>query len=230
MMNQKIKLLLINTCGTISYLIVIFFFVTFILFLHNDVEEALKEAWSVSVSFLSVLATLGAAIIAANLFNDWKVEQHFQKKISMLNKIDEHLQILLQSNFEILLIAVKLKTYTSSESGDYSNGHKPWGDIETLKNEIYELRFQNIKFHSFLSVSLKRLYAFSKEDDNSILLIALLNSFQDQLRESFSGLDDENEQEKIHETCKCIIKVISNENKYLNSDFAQYLDEIAKPK
>lgn len=74
-MTPKIKSLLINTFGTISYLIVIFFFVTFILFLHNDVEESLKESWSVSVSFLSVLATLGTAIIAANLFNDWR-DQH----------------------------------------------------------------------------------------------------------------------------------------------------------
>ncbi len=71
-MNTDIKALLIRVCGTISYLIVIFFFVTFILFLHNNINDALKEAWSVSVSFLSVLATLGAAIIAANLFNDWR--------------------------------------------------------------------------------------------------------------------------------------------------------------
>lgn len=82
-MNSDIKSLLIRVCGTISYLIVIFFFVTFILFLHNDVKDALKEAWSVSVSFLSVLATLGAAVIAAYLFNDWRIVQRAAAKAEL---------------------------------------------------------------------------------------------------------------------------------------------------
>lgn len=90
-MNSDIKSLLIRVCGTISYLIVIFFFVTFILFLHNDVKDALKEAWSVSVSFLSVLATLGAAIIAANLFNDWKSEHSANNKSEYAKEIANYL-------------------------------------------------------------------------------------------------------------------------------------------
>lgn len=88
-MSTDIKSLLIRVCGTISYLIVIFFFVTFILFLHNDVKDALKEAWSVSVSFLSVLSTLGAAIIAANLFNDWK-HQHNKNKAKYCLTVRTH--------------------------------------------------------------------------------------------------------------------------------------------
>jgi hypothetical protein len=73
-MNADIKRTLIDTFGRISYLFVIFFFFIYIIFLHNDVPEALKEACSASLSFLSVLATLGAACIATRLYNDWKDE------------------------------------------------------------------------------------------------------------------------------------------------------------
>ncbi|MEG1695796.1 MAG: hypothetical protein RRZ32_00470 [Acinetobacter sp.] len=75
-MNKDIKSLLINTFGTIFCLWVIFFFVTYILFLHNGVQGALKESWSASLTFFSVLATLGAAVIAAYLFNDWKIQHN----------------------------------------------------------------------------------------------------------------------------------------------------------
>lgn len=74
-LNENIKRLIIDVCGRITYLTVIFFFFTLWLYTYNDIEQALKEAWAVSTSFLGVLATLGAAIIAANLFNDWK-NQH----------------------------------------------------------------------------------------------------------------------------------------------------------
>jgi len=74
-MNSELKSLLIKTFGSISCLIVIFFFVTFVLFQHNEIKDSLKESWSATISFASVLATVGAAIIASNLFNDWRVQE-----------------------------------------------------------------------------------------------------------------------------------------------------------
>lgn len=79
-MNKDIKSLLIRTFGTITYLVVIFFFVTLILFTHNNVESSLKESWTASLSFASMLATIGAAIIAANIFNHWH-DQYLQEKL-----------------------------------------------------------------------------------------------------------------------------------------------------
>lgn len=89
-MNNEIKSIFANTIGTISYLIVIFFFVTLILFMHNDVNDALKEAWVASIYFLSVLSTLGAAYIASRLFNDWRFEKdHDTKSIYLNNAIQK---------------------------------------------------------------------------------------------------------------------------------------------
>ncbi|KQX00134.1 hypothetical protein ASC84_19080 [Acinetobacter sp. Root1280] len=82
-MNNEIKSIFANTIGTISYLIVIFFFVTLIMFIHNEVHDALKEAWVASIYFLSVLATLGAAFIASKLFNDWRDIEKFKRTLEL---------------------------------------------------------------------------------------------------------------------------------------------------
>lgn len=86
-MNADIKRTLVDTFGRISYLFVIFFFFIYILYLHNEVPEALKEAWSASLSFLSVLATLFSAYIATTLFNDWKIQHNAQIKTNYINDI-----------------------------------------------------------------------------------------------------------------------------------------------
>ncbi|EMD1508305.1 TPA: hypothetical protein ACHTP6_002763, partial [Acinetobacter baumannii] len=74
-MNQKIKVLLIDTIGWITSICIIFFFFTLWLYSYNQIDNPLKEAWSLMVSILSALATIGAAIIAASLFNDWRDSQ-----------------------------------------------------------------------------------------------------------------------------------------------------------
>jgi hypothetical protein len=93
-MNEEIKSIFVNTLGTISYLIVIFFFVTLIMFIHNDVNDALKEAWVASIYFLSVLATLGAAFIASKLFNDWRVQEIYNRTKDLH---DEAVEVLLKT-------------------------------------------------------------------------------------------------------------------------------------
>lgn len=142
-MTPKIKSLLFNTCGTISYLIVIFFFVTFILFLHNDVEDALKEAWSVSTSFLSVLATLGAAIIAAYLFNDWREEEAFNRTKSFHDEsvivIIESAKLLTELLTGIQLTLNKYRTTNVTED----NIHDINAPLHTLTKETI-ISIQNI--------------------------------------------------------------------------------------
>ncbi|MFW2096629.1 hypothetical protein ACG9ZL_10455 [Acinetobacter sp. ULE_I057] len=96
-MNADIKRTLVDTFGRTLYVFVIFFFFIFILYLHNEVPEALKEACTASLSFLSALATLGAAYIASRLYNDWKVE--FNK-----NTENEYLKSALEYIREIQVI------------------------------------------------------------------------------------------------------------------------------
>lgn len=67
--------LVVDTFGWIACSIVIFFFFTLWLFSYNNIDEPLKDAWSISATVFAALTALGAAYIAANLFNDWK-EQH----------------------------------------------------------------------------------------------------------------------------------------------------------
>lgn len=114
-MNEDIKKNLINTFGRISYLFVIFFFFIYILYLHNEVPEALKEAWSASLSFLSVLATLGAAYIASKLFNDWKDAHNKNINSQLCMKIYDFVD---QANLELMGINGYLADYYTLTTSD----------------------------------------------------------------------------------------------------------------
>ncbi|WP_227602347.1 MULTISPECIES: hypothetical protein [unclassified Acinetobacter] len=56
------------------------------------IEDPLKEAWTLSIALLSALTTIGAAIIAAYLFNDWKIQHNksveVQIALKMIDKFD----------------------------------------------------------------------------------------------------------------------------------------------
>ncbi|ENX34883.1 hypothetical protein F889_01523 [Acinetobacter colistiniresistens] len=80
-MKNDLKIFLIDTVGWIVSICVIVFFFTLWLFSFNDVENALKESWSITFSALAAFTTIGAAIIAAYLFNDWKEQQKHQNSL-----------------------------------------------------------------------------------------------------------------------------------------------------
>ena len=67
--------MVVDTFGWIACSIVIFFFFTLWLFSYNNIDEPLKDAWSISATVFAALTALGATIIAAYLFNDWR-HQH----------------------------------------------------------------------------------------------------------------------------------------------------------
>lgn len=74
----KTKKILTHTVVSIIFISIIFFFFTYWLYSYNNIATPLKEAWSLTISMLSALATIGAAVIAASLFNDWKEQQRHQ--------------------------------------------------------------------------------------------------------------------------------------------------------
>ncbi|ENW33965.1 hypothetical protein [Acinetobacter baumannii] len=102
-MNQKIKVILIDTFGWITSICIIFFFFTLWLYSYNDIESPLKEAWSLTISLLSALATLGAAIIAAKLFNDWREQEEYNQRSTQINKV-----IMNAEDFEKIINNIKL--------------------------------------------------------------------------------------------------------------------------
>ncbi|MDC5139058.1 hypothetical protein NRA28_05135, partial [Acinetobacter baumannii] len=63
-MNQETKSLLITVCGWIISISISFFFFILWLYSYNQIDAPLKEAWSLTISMLSALTTIGAAIIA----------------------------------------------------------------------------------------------------------------------------------------------------------------------
>ncbi|MEQ1303178.1 hypothetical protein [Acinetobacter radioresistens] len=86
-MRKDIKVKIIDVFGAVSSLAVIFFFFTLWLFSYNSIDQPLKEAWSSSISFLSVLSTLAAAYIAAFLFSDWRDPESFKNKRELADRI-----------------------------------------------------------------------------------------------------------------------------------------------
>lgn len=80
-------MILINTFGTIPYLVVIFFTVTYILYAKTDVKDLFKESWTASLSFLSALSTLGAAYIASSLYTDWKKQTKYSAQLKNISSI-----------------------------------------------------------------------------------------------------------------------------------------------
>ncbi|WP_053087171.1 hypothetical protein [Acinetobacter bereziniae] len=120
-MKADIKRTFIDTFGRISYLFVIFFFFIFILYLHNDVEGAFKEACSTSLNFLSALTTIGAAYIASSLYTDWRDTERYniaKEALISLVKLKSHLDVNFK-NAKYHLESFNLNAQPENLSGTY---------------------------------------------------------------------------------------------------------------
>lgn len=76
-MQNRTRQFIVDICGWVACLTIIFFFFTFWLYSYNSINAPLKEAWSLSVTCFSALASLGAAIIAAELVSQWKQQSQY---------------------------------------------------------------------------------------------------------------------------------------------------------
>lgn len=86
-MKSDLKNFLIKICDWVLGLTAIFFIGIFIICKFEGVTAPFKEAISISVSFLSALATLAAAIIAARLFQTWKIQHSYVEQIKILSEM-----------------------------------------------------------------------------------------------------------------------------------------------
>ena len=75
MIKKDTVVLLISTAAGIGITTVLSFFIVWIGFPANNPQESFKDALEFSVGLFGGLATFGAAVIAAHLFNDWR-HQH----------------------------------------------------------------------------------------------------------------------------------------------------------
>lgn len=144
-MKNEIKRFLIDVCGSIVFILVIFFFFTLWLYSYNDIEDALKNSWDVSISFFSAIATLGAAVIAAKLFNNWKESQTGINRSELSKKI-------LSDMIELKEYCDYHYEHTRMEIIFYSNNDEISAeDLAALKKYYIERRFEFISEYERIS-------------------------------------------------------------------------------
>lgn len=88
-MKFELKSFLINICGWIIIISMCFFLVVFVIFSEDKVQQPFKETLTLTLSFLSALATIGAAIIAARIFQTWKTQHSYVEQIKILSQMQE---------------------------------------------------------------------------------------------------------------------------------------------
>lgn len=78
MIKKDTIVLLISTAVGIGIITILSFFIVWIGFPVEDPKDSFKDSLEFSSSIFGGLTTFGAAIIAAHLFNDWKVQHNKQ--------------------------------------------------------------------------------------------------------------------------------------------------------
>ncbi|WP_337081500.1 hypothetical protein [Acinetobacter pittii] len=88
-MKFELKNFLINICGWIIIISMGFFLAVFVIFSEDKVQQPFKETLTLTLSFLSALATIGAAIIAARIFQTWKTQHSYVEQLKILSQMLE---------------------------------------------------------------------------------------------------------------------------------------------
>lgn len=90
---MNIKELIKNTFGVILALTIMVFVIVYSCF---GTGEKLKETLTITIGFFGGFATLGAAYIAACLFNGWTITQKYSNALKASESINETFQIFIQ--------------------------------------------------------------------------------------------------------------------------------------
>lgn len=96
-MKFELKNFLINICGWITLISMCFFLVVFIIFIEDKVQQPFKETLTLTLSFLSAIATIGAAIIAARIFQTWKTQHSYVEQTKLLGQMLQTVSSLLSA-------------------------------------------------------------------------------------------------------------------------------------
>lgn len=165
--------------GVVVVITTIFIFAIFgILYFYWGDETAVKDSLSTAASFFGGFATLGAAIVAAYLYTDWK-EPHLYLKIASDQKEIIVITRRMKRNVDAftLFISTKNPLHTGLNKGDafgieYQKlANNILDDIDDLAGLLKAYKFN---FKSSISYENKHL----NEIDNTIdSLITLYNDF-----------------------------------------------------
>lgn len=105
------KELIKNTFGAVLALTIIIFVVVLIAYGCSGIASPLKEALIITIGFFGGFATLGAAFIAAYLFNDWRDQHNKQVKNQFSLSAFNQFEIFKKSIFDMQRAIIKLSCY-----------------------------------------------------------------------------------------------------------------------
>ncbi|WP_151797087.1 hypothetical protein [Acinetobacter nosocomialis] len=194
-MKNEIREFIINVCGYITSIIVIFFFFTLWLFSYNQINEPLKEVWNSTISLSSALATIGAAIIGSKLYSDWRSQHNANLELNYISEILSSLR-----NNLILMAPVLNNLIVSGEK--YTNN-----DIVT-KIEIDNKNFDEIYANHKKTFLLFREYNYIFLDDKNYLLFLRLFTLTEKALLSILTIQKiENDIDKLNYITQQLIRV-----------------------
>lgn len=133
-MKSEIKCFLFDVCFWIASITIIIFFFTLWLFSYNEVDNSLKEAWSTTFSALSAFTTIGAAIIAAYLYNDWKEPFVLEKIEKYQNDLKKNIRLFKHSMVNFLFLI----HYENSEFVQLNNDNAISLDYKKRLNNVLD--------------------------------------------------------------------------------------------
>ena len=172
-----------NTFAIVLALNIIFFVVVFIWYGCSNIEDQLKETFTLTIGFFGGLATLGAAYIAANLFNDWRVQQRYidkkQYSLDLKNSFNAYSESLAAYCSDLLSLRLQINQETITAN---SNSYKL---LLINYNNLYFLLDESQLFFENELESLKTMKEKTKEIEKAINTILPLN-----LKTTINQLDE----------------------------------------
>lgn len=153
-MKKETVIVLMSTAVGISIITILSFFIVWIGFPTENPKESFKDALGFSGGLFGGLATFGAAIVAAHLFNDWR-DQHNKNIDSQL--FMRAYEFIDRANYEIIMITGFLK--------DFIQNNEKEKHLDALENHSKRL----CHLHDTTSITLSNLaYFVNKQEYNEI--------------------------------------------------------------
>ncbi|MFW2081014.1 hypothetical protein ACNPQK_08560 [Acinetobacter guillouiae] len=133
---------------------------------YQNPAESAKETLSIAVSFMGVLATIFAALIAVLLFNDWRETERFniaKETLIVLIKLKSHID----TNYDkakFHLKAYKLKDLSEPPSASYISQR-----IEDAKNSITDKENYKSTLETLLAELFEKINIYEAVSDEIII-------------------------------------------------------------
>lgn len=128
----------------------VFLMATFYILAYSE-PDAMGDAFSTTGSYFGAVATLGAAVIAAYLFNDWRVIKQYEIKLDYVLTIKKQTKELIsfinsnRRNFIKYKFKIKSPNLTMQ-------------DFNVLLNEIHEIENEVVLRLNLISLEINELY------------------------------------------------------------------------